>query len=340
MSESSGLRALGWDEGWEQALSALGARLEPARVALETRLDYELLAAAGRVRLPLASHLRAAAASPVELPAVGDWVALGEGQVQAVLPRRSAFLRRAAREPTRAQVIAANIDVVFIVTSANNDFNPRRIERYLAAVHDSGATPVLVVNKVDLCQSPETFLTQLGAAREGLAIACVSSLERRGKAALEQQLSGGKTAALVGMSGVGKSSIANWLLDDEALATRAVRGSDDRGQHTTSHRSLLPLPGGGVLIDTPGMRELGLWMDAASLAGAFADIEGLARQCRFGDCQHVAEPGCAVQAALAAGTLDGERCAHYAQLRDELRGGSTAKPRGPRRGARSRKAQR
>jgi ribosome biogenesis GTPase / thiamine phosphate phosphatase len=335
MSDGSGLRALGWNEHWQQALAALGTELEPARVAVEHRIDYEVLAAAGRVRLPLASHLRASAVSPVELPAVGDWVALAEGHVQAVLPRRSAFVRRAAREPTRAQVIAANIDVVFIVTSANNDFNPRRIERYLAAVQDSGATPVLVVNKVDLCESPEPLLAQLGAAREGLAIACVSSLERRGKASLDHHLMGGKTAALVGMSGVGKSSIANWLLCDEALATAAVRGSDDRGQHTTSHRTLLPLPGGGVLIDTPGMRELGLWMDAASLARSFADIEALARQCRFRDCKHLAEPGCAVRAAIAAGTSDSGRVAHYELLREELLSGSTPKPRGPRRRGRT-----
>lgn len=254
-----GLRSLGWDDGWRRQLDALGGGLEPARVAVEHRLDYELLGDTGRVRVPLASSLRPAATPRPSCP-------------------RSATGSRSARG----------------------------------------------------------LLAQLGPAGDWLAVARVSVLEQRGKAELEQHLAGGKTAALVGMSGVGKSSIANWLLSDETHATGAIRGSDDRGQHTTSHRSLFPLPAGGVLIDTPGMRELGLWTDPASLRGAFPDIDALARQCRFDDCQHAAEPGCAVRAALADGTLELARLAHYHALRDELlerSGPQRRKPTGPRRRA-------
>jgi ribosome biogenesis GTPase len=318
------LRDLGWDDRWQQELAALADDAQPGRVMVAHRLDYEVVGPEGRLRAQRKPGL-----SGAQLPTVGDWVALRAGQIVAILPRRSVFVRKAPREHAGVQMVAANIDVVFIVTSANDDFNPRRIERYLAAVHESGAMPVLELNKVDLCASTQAFLSQLGAAADGLPIACISVHEQRGKEALTAHLTRGKTAALVGMSGVGKSSIVNWLLGDEALATGAVRG-DDRGLHTTTHRELFTLPGGGIVIDTPGMRELGLAMDPANLAGAFADIERVAQRCRFADCGHVSEPGCAVRAALEGGTLDADRFAHYRQLHAELTGDPKATRRGKR----------
>jgi ribosome biogenesis GTPase len=251
-----------------------------------------------------------------------------------VLPRHSVFVRKSARQRDEPQIIAANIDVIFVVTSANKEFDPRRIERYVAAVTQSGALPVLVLNKVDLCQAPEALLETLGDVRKGLPIVCVSARERHGKEALLAHIGANATVALVGMSGTGKSSIANWLVGREALATGAIAEHGDLGKHTTSHRELFLLPGGGALIDTPGMRELGLWMDIPDLLESFPDITRLAEGCRFGDCQHTGEPGCAVRSAIAAGELGRERIEHFHELRRKLsdRAGSApgagAAPRG------------
>lgn len=317
------LEALGWTAALEQELDALRlAQGEPAlaaaRVVTEHPGSYRVLTRAGPGDASLGGRLRHQATGRLDLPAVGDWVALGpSSRVEAVLTRKSCFVRKAAYKSTEPQIIAANVDRVFVVTSANSDFNPRRIERYLSAIWESGASPVLVLNKIDLCADSEALLDTLGAARVDLPVARVSALDRRGKEELVRHIPEAGTIALVGSSGVGKSTLTNWLLGYEALATQAILEHDDRGQHTTTHRQLLPLPGGGALIDTPGMRELGLW--SADVDSAFSDVQALAATCRFADCRHEGEPGCAIASALAKGELDAERLASYFKLQREQR---------------------
>jgi ribosome biogenesis GTPase len=292
--------------------------LQPARVVAEHRGAYELIAAEGPCWAELTGRLRHHAQNRLELPAVGDWVAIDPGsRIIAVLPRKSAFVRKVASARTEPQVVAANIDRVFIVTSANSDFNPRRIERYVSAIWDSGASPVLVINKTDLGADVDQLLQSLGNAAPGLPVARVSALERRGGEQLLGHLGPELTVALVGSSGVGKSTIANWLLGSEALETGAIDGVE-RGRHTTTHRELIALPNGGALIDTPGMRELSLWGDAEDLVGAFADIEALSQSCRFIDCQHQGQPGCAIDAALESGDLEPARLDSFFKLQREL----------------------
>lgn len=317
------LSTLGWGDTLQQELELLRSShpestLEPARVVAEHRGAYELITASGACSAVLSGRLRHHARDRLQLPAVGDWVALDESsRIVAVFSRKSAFVRKVASARTEPQVVAANIDRVLIVTSANADFNPRRIERYLAAIRDGGASPVLVINKTDLAADVDELLLSLGGAGLGLSVARVSALERRGAEQLFCHLGPQLTLALVGSSGVGKSTLANWLLGADVRATGALDGVE-RGRHTTTRRELLPLPGGGALIDTPGMRELALWGDAEDLAGSFADIEALAQRCRFVDCQHQGQPGCAVEAALESGALERARLDGFFKLGREL----------------------
>jgi ribosome biogenesis GTPase len=317
------LEALGWSESLQRDLELLreareNPSLYPARVAIEHRGAYELIGADGPCWGEPSGRLRHAARNRLDMPAVGDWVAVGDDKrVEAVLPRRSAFVRKAAGDRSDPQVIAANIDHVLVVTSANTEFNPRRIERYLTAIGDSGASPVLVINKTDLCEDVQALVALLGAAGVGLLVARVSALEQRGREQLAPYLGAGRTIALVGSSGVGKSTLANWLLGSEALDTGPIREHDTRGRHTTTHRELLLLPGGGALIDTPGMREFSLWSEQ-DLSGSFADIESLVARCRFVDCQHRGEPGCAIGEASSRGEIDAERLEHFFKLQREL----------------------
>jgi ribosome biogenesis GTPase len=318
------LHALGWGDTLQQQFELLAEShpavpLQPARVVAEHRGAYQLISAAGPSWAEPTGRLRHLAQGRIELPAVGDWVAVDDkARVVAVLPRKSVFVRKVAALRTEPQVVAANVDRVFIVTSANSDFNPRRIERYVVAILESGASPVLVLNKTDLCADVELLLASLGNAALGLPVVCVSARERRGGDQLLSQLGPQITVALVGSSGVGKSTIANWLLGREALDTAEIDG-EERGRHTTTHRELFALPGGGALIDTPGMREFSLWSDPDEVEGAFADIEELAQRCRFIDCQHQGQPGCAIGDALAAGVLEQERLQNFFKLQRELR---------------------
>ncbi|HKO93144.1 MAG TPA: ribosome small subunit-dependent GTPase A [Polyangiaceae bacterium] len=317
------LEAFGWDGALQVQLAQLqeaqqDPSLEPARVVAEHRGAYQVVKGDGPCWAEPTGRLRHHAQTRLDLPAVGDWVALDSAlRVAGVLPRKSCFVRKVAAARTEPQVIAANIDLVFVVTSANADFNPRRIERYLSAISDSGASPVLVLNKTDLCEDVDALLATLGNAALGLPVARVSALERRGGEELARYLGPRVTIALVGSSGVGKSTIANWLLGKETLETSAI-ANDDRGRHTTTHRELLLLPGGGALIDTPGMRELTLWSDGNDASESFADISALAEGCRYVDCQHQGQPGCAIGEAVEAGELEPARVQSFFKLQREL----------------------
>jgi ribosome biogenesis GTPase len=239
--------------------------------------------------------------------------------VQAVVPRRSAFVRRAAGEQTVEQVVAANVDTVLLVSGLDHDFNPRRVERYVLLAWESGARPVVVLNKADLRDDVDACRRAIEQIAPGVAVHAVSARDPPSLAALAPYLLPGRTVALLGSSGVGKSTLLNRLMGTEVQPTRAVREHDQRGRHTTSDRHLFVLPGGALAIDTPGMRELQLWDSGAGLAATFEDVDALAPRCRFRDCTHEAEPGCAVRAAVAEGRLAEDRLASFHKLRAELR---------------------
>jgi len=239
--------------------------------------------------------------------------------IHGVLPRRNAFTRKAAGPGRPAgQVVAANIEIAFLVTSLNADRNARRIERYLATALESGAAPVVVLTKADLCDDRAPALAEIEPLTRGVPVHVVSAVSGEGIEGLRACFAPGQTAVLLGSSGVGKSSLVNALAGTERMATGGIREDDARGRHTTTHRELVLLPDGRLVLDTPGMRELGLWEAEAGVAEAFDDIEALATTCRFGDCRHEAEPGCAVRAALADGSLDGDRWRSWIKLQHEL----------------------
>jgi ribosome biogenesis GTPase / thiamine phosphate phosphatase len=242
----------------------------------------------------------------------------GTATIHHRLARRGAFVRKAVGGGAVAQVVAANVDVAFLVASLNADLSPRRIERYLATAWEGGASPVVVLTKADLCRDSAVRKAEIEAVALGVPVHVVSIITGEGLEGLGQSFAAGQTAALLGSSGVGKSSLVNALAGADLMATRAIREEDARGRHTTTHRQLVLLPNGRLVLDTPGMRELGLWEADAGVAQTFADVEALAASCRFRDCAHVTEPGCAVQAALADGSLDEGRWRSYAKLQREL----------------------
>jgi ribosome biogenesis GTPase len=314
----------GWSDVLAQAFAphADAGRI-PGRVVVQQRDGYLVATGEGELRAKAAGRLHHEA-DETGPPVVGDWVALslnpadGAATVHAILPRRTAFVRRGADSLRRLQVIAANIDVAFIVTSLNADLNPRRIERYLAAAWQSGARPVVVLTKSDLSDDPQGQAAEIAALAVGCPVLVVSARQGLGLDDLRAHLTPGDTSVLIGSSGVGKSTLVNALLGEDRMATQAIRLSDDEGRHTTSHRQLVLLPGGGLILDTPGIREVGLIDADEGVSAVFDDIEALAQDCRFNDCSHAHEPGCAIRAALESGALDPDRWAHFQKLGAEL----------------------
>ena len=310
------LQRLGWDDGWEAAFAEhRAAGLTPARVAVQHRGAYDLVTEEGEVRASAANRF----VRDDDLPGVGDWVGLdpNSGLIEALLPRRTSISRKEVWQATREQILAANVDVAFLVQALPLDFNVRRLERYLAMAWESGAQPVVLLTKTDLVDDVTPYLAEAETVTLGACpIEAVSARTGAGLDSLLAYFEGNRTAVLLGSSGVGKSTIVNALVGEEVLATQEVREDDQRGRHTTSHRELILLPTGGVVLDTPGIRELQLW--DADLDAAFGDVEEIARRCRFTDCAHDQEPGCAIRDALADGSLAPDRWQSYLKLQREL----------------------
>ena len=316
----------GWDDDWSAAFEPYAERgLCPGRVTRQLRDLSFLWTEQGERSAEVSGKFRHEAADRTAFPVVGDWVAVelsGDDRavIHAVLPRRSAFIRKTAGELVEAQVAAANVDTVFLVSGLDGDFNLRRIERYVTTAWDSGASPVILLNKSDLRADLESLICEVELVAPGVPVVAVSAIAGGNLDVLQAYLVPRKTVALLGSSGVGKSTLINRLLGEERFRTGPVSDAEEgRGRHTTTTRELVRLPDGALLIDTPGMREIQLWADDEGLGLSFKDIEDLAAGCRFADCSHEREPGCAVRAAAKEGTLDPRRLESYLKLRKEVR---------------------
>ena len=318
------LDELGWSAAFaaDHAPHALVGR-EPARVLAEDRGSYVVRTASGERRAAITGRFRhEAGGDPSLFPAVGDWVAIDgtieDAAIHAILPRRTAIVRQASGKRTAAQVVGANVDVVFIVVSLNLDLNLRRLERYLAVAWESGAEPIVVLSKADLVDDPGPVLTEVERIAVGATILTVSAIDGRGMDDVRQRIGAGRTVAFVGSSGVGKSTLLNRLAGEDLAVVREIRADDARGRHTTTRRQLHVLSDGGLILDTPGMRELALW-DPDGVEQSFPEIDELVMTCRFGNCQHNGEPGCAVAAAIASGSLPTSRYEAWQKLEREAR---------------------
>ncbi|MGG3455299.1 ribosome small subunit-dependent GTPase A [Paenibacillus rhizolycopersici] len=321
------LQELGWNAERENAFRVLGIeQVWPGRIIADHGHKYRIASERGEGWAEMSGRLQYELGERSEFPAVGDWVALrflsesdGDAVIHGLLPRSSRISRRAAGSVPMEQVVAANVDLLFLVAALNMDFNLRRLERYLIMAWNSGASPVIVLSKADLCDDPERYVAETESIAPGVPVIAVSALEDLGREQVDVLLKPGVTVALTGSSGAGKSTILNWMAGEEVQKTQAIREDDSRGRHTTTHRELFVLPQGAVMIDTPGMRELQLWDDEGGWSEAFGDIEELAKQCRFGDCRHQREAGCAVREALQSGQLERKRFENYLKTQRELK---------------------
>jgi ribosome biogenesis GTPase len=323
------IKQYGWNDNWEtkwneQIFSDKREKMIAGRVILEHKHMYRVVTDQGEWLATLSGNFKHNANQRRDFPAVGDWIGIeqmpGEekGIIHSILPRSSLFSRKVAGDTTVEQIVAVNVDYVLLVMSLNLDFNLRRLERYMIAAWDSGANPVIVLTKKDVCSDPESYVEQAESVAFGVPIYTVSSVTGEGISELQDLLKDGKTSALLGSSGVGKSSLTNALCGEDVMSVQNIREGDDKGRHTTTHRELFLMPGGGLLIDTPGMREFQLWDNSESLDTGFKDVEQIAESCRFNDCQHNGQPGCAIEDALNNGALSHERYASYEKLKKEL----------------------
>lgn len=320
------LEDIGWSPYFDKNFKTYKEKgFKAARIYVEHRNVYGIYSEYGDMAGEIPGRLRHELSSAGDYPAVGDWVAvspvLGEGKalIQGVLPRKSKFSRKTAGNITEEQVVASNIDTVMLVASLNSNFNLRRIERYLTMAWESNANPVIVLSKADLCSDVDEKRREVEAIAFGVPVHVVSALSGMGMNGLKQRIKKGSTTALLGSSGVGKSSIINYLADSNIQEVGEIRESDGRGRHTTTSRNLIILPDGGIILDTPGMRELQLWNGSEGAAETFDDIQKLAQGCRFKNCTHSGEPGCAVRQAVEEGYVDAERIESYHKLNKEIR---------------------
>ena len=320
------LTTFGWDETFAGNFKTYGQNgYTNGRVVLEHKNFFRVHTEHGEELAEISGKLRHEAVNRSDLPAVGDWVVIrsrpegGSAVIHAVLPRRTTFVRKIAGSRTEEQIVGTNIDTVFLVTSLNHDFSLRRIERYLITAWESGANPIVILSKSDLCDRVAERVDEVQTVARGVPVHAISVVTGYGLDELTPYFTRGRTVALLGSSGVGKSTLINRLAGDDRLKVQTVREDDDRGRHTTTHRELILLPGGGLVLDTAGMRELQLWNGDDSVQLVFDDVETLARKCYFGDCHHQDEPRCAVREALEAGTIDTARYESYEKLQKELK---------------------
>jgi ribosome biogenesis GTPase len=319
------LQALGWNDFFQDQLDPEEPNQIPARVTRQDLTGYQVECEHGQLLASLPGKFHHDAQSRAEIPTVGDWVMLGsvelelgKAQIQRLLTRKTRFSRREPGEKLGQQVVAANIDTVFIVSGLDDNFNLNRIQRYLLLTWESGAEPCILLNKSDLCRNIEARIQAVEQVAHGTRILAISGLTGDGLQSLKDILVSGTTSALLGSSGVGKSTIINTLLGFDYFETNSVRETDSRGRHTTTHREMARIPGAGLIIDTPGMREIQIWADRSSLAQSFADLEELSDKCKFRDCMHDTEPGCAVKSAIDCGDLSANRLTSYRKLLDEI----------------------
>ncbi len=320
------LNKYGWNDFFEASFSEYADKgVTVARIAVEHRNYYELYSAQGDITADKSRKLFYNSENNIDLPAVGDWVVIRpipnekKAVIEAVLPRKTKFSRKKAGATTEEQVVAANIDTAFIISSLNQDLNPRRIERYLTLAWDNDVMPVIVLSKADLCDNPDEIKAEAELISFGTATHTISALNNIGLNELKQYFEGNKTVAVIGSSGVGKSTLINRLCEWTKMKVSDISLYKDKGRHTTSHRELTVVPDGGLIIDTPGMREIQLWEGGEGLAETFEDIEKLVLECKFTDCKHESEPGCAVRAAMKTGEIDEARFKSYKKLLNEIK---------------------